>query len=211
MLMKLAKESTLGEEIFNAITHGVGAILSIVALVLLLIKAESLKETIVVTIFSLSSLMLYLMSTLFHSFPKGTTKNVFQRFDHLAIYLMIAGTYTPFSLLLLKPSTAYPLLAFQWVLAIVGIILKAIWVKKFKHVHIIIFLLMGWSSIVLIKPIIEAFSGMGVMFLLLGGISYSIGVIFYVFSLFKFHHAIWHLFVILGTFFHFLSLYFYLL
>lgn len=91
MLMKLAKESTLGEEIFNAITHGVGAILSIVALVLLLIKAESLKETIVVTIFSLSSLMLYLMSTLFHSFPKGTTKNVFQRFDHLAIYLMIAG------------------------------------------------------------------------------------------------------------------------
>ena len=140
MLMKLAKESTLGEEIFNAITHGVGAILSIVALVLLLIKAESLKETIVVTIFSLSSLMLYLMSTLFHSFPKGTTKNVFQRFDHLAIYLMIAGTYTPFSLLLLKPSTAYPLLAFQWVLAIVGIILKAIWVKKFKHVHIIIFL-----------------------------------------------------------------------
>jgi hemolysin III len=211
MLMKLAKESTLGEEIFNAITHGVGAILSIVALVLLLIKAESLKETIVVTIFSLSSLMLYLMSTLFHSFPKGTTKNVFQRFDHLAIYLMIAGTYTPFSLLLLKPSTAYPLLAFQWVLAIVGIILKAIWVKKFKHVHIIIFLLMGWSSIVLIKPIIEAFSGMGVMFLLLGGISYSIGVIFYVFSLFKFHHAIWHLFVMLGTFFHFLSLYFYLL
>lgn len=211
MLMKLAKESTLGEEIFNAITHGVGALLSIVALVLLLIKAESLKETIVVTIFSLSSLMLYLMSTLFHSFPKGTTKNVFQRFDHLAIYLMIAGTYTPFSLLLLKPSTAYPLLAFQWVLAIVGIILKAIWVKKFKHVHIIIFLLMGWSSIVLIKPIIEAFSGMGVMFLLLGGISYSIGVIFYVFSLFKFHHAIWHLFVMLGTFFHFLSLYFYLL
>jgi hemolysin III len=211
MLMKLAKESTLGEEIFNAITHGVGAILSIVALVLLLIKAESLKETIVVTIFSLSSLMLYIMSTLFHSFPKGTTKNVFQRFDHLAIYLMIAGTYTPFSLLLLKPSTAYPLLAFQWVLAIVGIILKAIWVKKFKHVHIIIFLLMGWSSIVLIKPIIEAFSGMGVMFLLLGGISYSIGVIFYVFSLFKFHHAIWHLFVMLGTFFHFLSLYFYLL
>lgn len=211
MLMKLAKESTLGEEIFNAITHGVGAILSIVALVLLLIKAESLKETIVVTIFSLSSLMLYLMSTLFHSFPKGTTKNVFQRFDHLAIYLMIAGTYTPFSLLLLKPSTAYPLLAFQWVLAIVGIILKAIWVRKFKHVHIIIFLLMGWSSIVLIKPIIEAFSGMGVMFLLLGGISYSIGVIFYVFSLFKFHHAIWHLFVMLGTFFHFLSLYFYLL
>jgi hemolysin III len=211
MLMKLAKESTLGEEIFNAITHGVGAILSIVALVLLLIKAESLKETIVVTIFSLSSLMLYLMSTLFHSFPKGTTKNVFQRFDHLAIYLMIAGTYTPFSLLLLKPSTAYPLLAFQWVLAIVGIILKAIWIKKFKHVHIIIFLLMGWSSIVLIKPIIEAFSGMGVMFLLLGGISYSIGVIFYVFSLFKFHHAIWHLFVMLGTFFHFLSLYFYLL
>lgn len=211
MLMKLAKESTLGEEIFNSITHGVGAILSIVALVLLLIKAESLKETIVVTIFSLSSLMLYLMSTLFHSFPKGTTKNVFQRFDHLAIYLMIAGTYTPFSLLLLKPSTAYPLLAFQWVLAIVGIILKAIWVKKFKHVHIIIFLLMGWSSIVLIKPIIEAFSGMGVMFLLLGGISYSIGVIFYVFSLFKFHHAIWHLFVMLGTFFHFLSLYFYLL
>ncbi len=211
MLMKLAKESTLGEEIFNSITHGVGAILSIVALVLLLIKAESLKETIVVTIFSLSSLMLYLMSTLFHSFPKGTTKNVFQRFDHLAIYLMIAGTYTPFSLLLLKPSTAYPLLAFQWVLAIVGIILKAIWVKKFKHVHIIIFLLMGWSSIVLIKPIIEAFSGMGVMFLLLGGISYSIGVIFYVFSLFKFHHAIWHLFVMFGTFFHFLSLYFYLL
>lgn len=114
-------------------------------------------------------------------------------------------------MLLLKPSTAYPLLAFQWVLAIVGIILKAIWVKKFKHVHIIIFLLMGWSSIVLIKPIIEAFSGMGVMFLLLGGISYSIGVIFYVFSLFKFHHAIWHLFVMLGTFFHFLSLYFYLL
>lgn len=208
--MKLAKDSTLGEEIFNAITHGVGALFSIVALVLLLLKADTVKETIVGIVFSLSSLLLYIMSTLFHSFPKGRTKNVFQRFDHLSIYCLIAGTYTPFSLLLFKPLIAYSLLGFQWALAILGIIFKSIWISKFKYIHVIIFLLMGWSCIIFIKSLVAALAGPGIVWLLLGGLSYSIGVIFYVFALFKFHHAIWHFFVLFGTFFHFLAIYYYL-
>lgn len=209
--MKLAKESTLGEEIFNSITHGVGVLFSIVALILLVIKADTFKESIVVIVFSLSSLMLYVMSTLFHAFPKGKTKRVFQRFDHLSIYGLIAGTYTPFTVLLFEPKIAYPLLIFQWVLAIVGIVFKSIWINKFKYIHILIFLFMGWSVIVFIQPLMAALAGPGLVLLILGGVSYSIGVIFYVLALFKFHHAIWHFFVLFGTFFHFLAIYLYLL
>jgi hemolysin III len=209
--MKKQKEATLGEEIFNAVTHGVGALLSIAALVLLIIKADTGLELFSVLIFSLSSMMLYTMSTLYHAFPKGTTKNVFRRFDHLSIYLLIAGTYTPFSLLLLDTRRALILFIFEWTLAIIGIVFKSIWIRKFVIIHVLIFLLMGWACIIYNQQIMSAMDIRGFVLLLLGGVSYSIGVIFFAFELFKFHHAIWHFFVLIGTILHFFSILFFVL
>jgi hemolysin III len=209
--MKQQKEATLGEEIFNAVTHGVGALLSIAALVLLVIKADTGLELFSVLIFSMSSLMLYTMSTLYHAFPRGKTKNVFRRFDHLSIYLLIAGTYTPFSLLLLETKQALIMVIFEWTLAIIGIVFKSIWIRKFVIIHVLIFLLMGWACIIYREQIIQAMDIRGFTLLLLGGVSYSIGVIFFAFELFKFHHAIWHFFVLFGTIFHFFSILFFVL
>lgn len=205
------RKATLGEEIFNAITHGVGALISIALLVLLIIKANTALEIVSVSIFGASAIILYTMSTLFHSFTPGTTKNVFQRFDHISIYLLIAGSYTPFCLLLLDEKVGIILVVFQWVLAIVGIVFKSIWIKKFQLIHIFIFLLMGWIVIIFVKTLYINMPFEGFLLLICGGISYSIGVIFYVFPLFKFHHAIWHFFVMFGTIFHFFTILFYVL
>jgi hemolysin III len=209
--MKLHKEATLGEEIFNAVTHGVGALLSVCALVLLIIKANTGLELFSVLVFSLSSLMLYTMSTLYHAFPKGTTKNVFRRFDHLSIYLLIAGTYTPFTLLILDIRHALPLFIFEWVLAIIGIVFKSIWIRKYVIIHVLIFLLMGWACIIYPNLIFNELGVGGFIFLFLGGLSYSIGVIFFSFEMFKFHHAIWHFFVLFGTILHFFAIFFFVL
>ena len=210
--MKLHKKVTLGEEIFNSITHGVGALLSIAALVLLIVFSNRPLEVVAVTIFASSSIILYTMSTLFHAFPQGTTKNIFQRFDHISIYLLIAGSYTPFSLLLLDLKDGIILVSLQWTLAITGIVFKAIWIKRFQLIHILIFLTMGWAMM-FFDPIVvkDALTPGGFILLVLGGLFYSIGVIFYIFPLFKFHHAIWHFFVIFGTTFHFFSILFFIL
>lgn len=209
--MEVKKYFTLGEEIFNAIIHGTGALLAIAGLVLLVIKADTPIEDVGVIIFASAAIILYTMSCIYHSFPQGTAKNVFERFDHLSIYILIAGTYTPFCLILLDGDKGWILFFIQWILAIIGVVFKSIWINKYVILHVLIYLLMGWSLIFLFNDIINQLDLIGFYFLLVGGISYSIGVIFYIFSLFKFHHAVWHIFVIFGTILHFFCMYFYVL
>jgi hemolysin III len=208
--MQVRKYFTVGEEIFNAIVHGVGALLAIAGLILAVIKAKTGLEITSVAFFMSASILLYTMSTLYHSLPIGKAKNVFERFDHLAIYLLIAGSYTPFCLLTIGGKRGLILFIVQWSLAIIGVVLKSIWINRFVVIHVLIFLGMGWSITTMFGPLMELSTG-GILLLLFGGISYSIGTLFYVFSWFKFHHAVWHFFVLFGTICHFFVVYFYVL
>lgn len=200
------KKTSIGEMIANAISHGVGFFLAITGMILLLVKSNSVAETISSIIFGLSMMMLYISSTLFHSFPEKMkrTFTVFQRLDHSSIFLLISGTYTPFLILIVNNLRGYILLGVLWALTILGIVFKSIWIDKFKLIHLIIYLFMGWS-VLLVKE--DFFANVdNYIFVLIGGISYTSGVIFYI-AKFKYSHFIWHLFVLGGTFFHFLAIY----
>lgn len=200
------KKDTLGEMIANAVSHGIGFLLGITGLILLIIKASTLGATLSSIIFGISMMLLYISSTLFHSFPSKMKRvyTVFQRLDHASIYLLISGTYTPFLLLVVKSTVGYILLVVLWVLTITGIVFKSIWIDKMKFIHLAIYLFMGWSVLFVYQ---DFFSNMdSITFVLLGGISYTLGVAFYV-SKFKYAHFIWHLFVLGGSLMHFLAIY----
>ena len=205
------KETSLGELIANAISHGVGALFAIVALILLLIKSNTTSEILSSVVFGVAMIILYLSSTLFHSFPEKMKRvySVFQRLDHSSIFILISGTYTPFLVLLVGTKEAYILLIILWIITVFGIVMKSIWIHKFKFVHLAIYLFMGWSILFIIN---DVYYGLGDVFLfvLLGGISYTVGVAFYV-ARFKYNHLVWHIFVLGGTVFHFVAVYEYLL
>ena len=205
------RETSLGELIANAVSHGIGVILAIAALVLLVDKADTLIEVISVLAFGISMVVLYLSSTLLHSFPDTmkTVKSVFRRFDHSSIFILIAGTYTPFLVLLLGTKEAYYLLIGLWTITILGIIFKAIYNDKFMVATVVIYLLMGWSFLLISNDIV---SGLGdeIFLLIAGGIFYTVGVIFFE-SKFKYSHLVWHIFVLGGTITHFICVYGYLL
>ena len=205
------KRTTLGELIANAISHGLGAAFAIVGLVLLLIKSDTTSEILSSIAFGAAMIVLYLSSTLFHSFPEKMKRvySVFQRLDHSSIFILISGTYTPFLVLLVDTREAYILLIILWSMTIVGIIMKSIWIHKFKFVHLGIYLFMGWSILFIINEVSNSMGDI-FLFLLLGGVSYTVGVAFYV-SRFKYNHFVWHLFVLGGTVFHFIAVYGYLL
>ncbi|MFY4776837.1 PAQR family membrane homeostasis protein TrhA [Metabacillus sp. RGM 3146] len=193
---------SLKEEIVNAITHGLGVILSIPALVFLIIYAVKYGDTLDIVSFSIfgaSMLLLYLFSTLLHSIQHQKAKNIFEILDHSAIYLLIAGTYTPFLLGPLRGSLGWTLFGIIWGLTIAGIIFKVYFVKKFIIISTLIYLFMGWLILVAIKPLYDGLSMNGFLLLLLGGILYSVGSIFYVWRKIPFHHAIWHGFVLAGS------------
>jgi len=200
------KKTSLGEMIANAISHGIGLLLAITGLVLMLIKADTTKELLSSLIFGLSMILLYTSSTLFHSFPEKMkrTYTVFQRLDHSSIFLLITGTYTPFLILVVNNTKGYILLGFLWLMTIVGIVFKSIWIKKFKFFHLAMYLLMGWSVLIVKDDFFSYIDNYA--FVIIGGISYTVGVAFYV-SKFKYSHFVWHIFVLGGTFFHFLAIY----
>lgn len=205
------RETTLGELIANAVSHGIGFLLAIAGLVLLIIKADTFIEVMSSIAFGVSMIVLYLSSTLLHSFPDNmkTVQGVFRRFDHSSIFILIAGTYTPFLVLLVGTKEAYILLIALWAITIIGIIFKSIWIEKYMGVSLIIYLLMGWSFIIVSKDVYLSL-GNEIIFLVIGGLSYTVGVIFFI-SRFKYSHFIWHLFVLGGTIFHFICVYGYLL
>ncbi|MBY8914071.1 hemolysin III family protein [Bacillus sp. YC2] len=193
---------TIKEEIANAVTHGIGVLLSIPALVFLIIFAVnygSATDIVSFSIFGASMLLLYLSSTLLHSIQHKKTKDILEIIDHSAIYVLIAGTYTPFLLGPLKGTLGLTLLIIVWSLAIGGIVFKIFFVKRFIIFSTLVYLLMGWLIIIAIKPLYASLSGPGFSLLLLGGLLYSAGTIFYIWRKIPFHHAIWHSFVLGGS------------
>lgn len=192
----------LKEEIANAITHGIGAILSIPALILLIIKAINYGTAwhiVSFTIFGATMLLLYICSTLLHSIRHPKFMRLFTILDHSAIYLLIAGTYTPFLLITLKGTIGWTLFTVIWTLAVSGVFFKFIFVNRFELMSTIVYLIMGWLIIFAIKPIYYGITGDGFFYLLLGGLLYSIGSIFFLVKRIPYSHAIWHLFVLLGS------------
>ncbi|AAU23841.1 hemolysin III family protein [Bacillus licheniformis] len=193
---------TIKEEIANAITHGLGVLLSIPAIVFLVIFAiryGSPVDVVSFSIFGASMLFLYLSSTLLHSIQHQKTKDILEIIDHSAIYVLIAGTYTPLLLGPLKGALGYTMLAVVWGLAIGGVVFKIFFVKRFIVVSTLVYLVMGWMAIIAIKPLYTALTGEGFALLLLGGILYSVGTIFYLWRKIPYHHAIWHTFVLGGS------------
>jgi hemolysin III len=201
------------EEIFNSVTHGVGALVSIAGLVFLIVFSSIYGQTMHVvscTIYGTTLVLLYTASTLYHSFQKPSIKHVFKIFDHSCIYVLIAGTYTPFMLVTVQGALGWTIFGIVWGLTILGIIFKAFFVTRFKIVSTIAYILMGWLVILAIKPLFHALPGGGIFWLISGGLAYTIGTIFYAWKKLPFNHAIWHLFVLAGSVCHFFAIMFYI-
>ena len=209
--MKNVERYSKGEEITNAILHGIGAGLAIAALVILIVFASSRGDgryVVSYTIYGSTLVMLYMASTLYHSFPSGKTKDLFEIFDHSAIYLLIAGSYTPLALAALKGTLGWTMFGIVWGLSVIGIIFKVFWVKKFVILSTILYIAMGWLIIIAIKPLMNVLNTTSLVFLVAGGVLYTAGTVFYVWRGMKYHHAIWHLFVLGGSICHFFTMIF---
>ena len=206
---KIKRKYTLGEEIFSSVSHGVGACLSIAGTVVLLVFSVIYGNALAVvssSIYGASLIILYTMSTLYHSFTNERVKHFFQIMDHNTIFLLIAGTYTPITLYILGGVTGWILFSVVWVASIIGITLNSINMEKAKIPSLICYIATGWVIIFAIKPLIAKVPFLSAFFLVLGGIIYTVGVVFYVIKKVKYFHPIWHIFTVLGSAFHYFSI-----
>ena len=202
------------EEIANSITCGVGLCLSIAGLVILVVLASAHGDVFRVVSFSIygaSLSLLYMTSLFYHTLQQKRAKHVFEIMDHSAVYVLIAGTYTPFMLVTLRGAWGWSLLGIVWSLAVFGIVFKSFHVKRFKVFSNIVYLAMGWLVVVAIQPMIKTLPFGAIAWLLAGGLLYSFGVLFYAYERLPFGHAVWHLFVLGGSLCHFFSVFFYVL
>ena len=198
------------EELANSLTHGLGVVLGIIALALMLLKGHETLTAIQltgVTVYGLSIIVLFLCSTLYHSATSPKWRHKLKIADHCAIYCLIAGTYTPLMLISLQGTQSVVVLTAIWSLAIGGILFKTLFIHKFKKLSVILYLAMGWLCVTVMEDLTAAMSETGFQLLLLGGVFYSLGVIFYVGKRIPFNHAIWHLFVLGGALSHFFCIY----
>ncbi len=196
------------EEIANAVTHGIGVVFSLAALVLLIVFAAwkgTPLSIVSVTVYGITMLLLFLASTLYHSF-QGKVKALFKIFDHSAIYLFIAGTYTPIVLNIIKGFTGWLMFGIVWGIALLGTIFKIFLVKKFKILSTLIYIMMGWLIIFAWQPLSTTFQTQGLILLVIGGITYTVGTIFYGWRKLPYNHAVWHVFVLAGSVLHFLAI-----
>lgn len=198
----------LGEEIANAITHGIGALLSITGLVILIVAAATRSDAWAVVsfaIFGSSAVLLYTMSTVYHAVAAPRAKNILEILDHSFIYLLIAGTYTPFALTVLRPSVGWWIFGIVWASATLGIAIKPFLVKRARFLSTLAYILMGWIVVFAWKPLNAAVGTTTIIYLALGGLAYTVGAVFYLMKGRRWMHAIWHLFVLAGTLMHFFS------
>lgn len=205
---------TKAEEIANAISHGIGALLSIVALVFLIISSAihgNAWHIVSFTLFGSTMLLMYICSTMLHSLPQGKAKDIFEILDHSAIYFFIAGTYTPFLFLVVKGWVGWTIFGIVWGLAIGGTIFKSFFAKKFVLYSTLLYVVMGWLIVLAWNPLMENLHPNGILLLVVGGLLYTLGSVFYVWRGFKYHHALWHLFVIGGSVAHFFCVFLYLI
>ena len=206
--------NTVLEEKINAITHGIGTFFAVIALVLLILQAYfsgGRWQMIAAIVYGVSLVLLYLASTLYHSFSRQHVKSVLKVFDHAAIYILIAGNYTPFTLIPLHGKFGWSIFALVWGLALVGIIFKIFFVKRFKYFSTICYLLMGWMAVLMVKPLLAVLPAAAIYWLVAGGILYTIGTVFYLDKQIPYNHAVWHLFVIGGSVSHFISIFKYVM
>lgn len=202
------------EELFNTLSHGIGVILSIVALILMLYSVSPVNDgwrLAASIIYGSSLILLYSSSTLYHAVSNVSAKFRLRQLDHAAIFILIAGTYTPFTLINLRDNWGIPLFSLIWCIAIAGVIIELATGLKYKKLSLTLYLGMGWLVIIAIQPMLEHVETGGLLLLLAGGLSYSLGVIFYAWKRLYMHHAIWHLFVLTGSVMHFLAVYFFVL
>lgn len=206
---------TLGEELISAISHGVGAALGVVALCMCVAKSTEVGDgyaQVSSWIFGISMIILYSMSCIYHALKPNNAKRVMRVFDHCTIFLLIAGTYTPFTLISLRGNVGWTLFGIIWGTAIIGIILNAIDMEKFKTISMICYLAMGWAIVFTFKPLCAAVAQAGIKLLVAGGIAYTVGAVVYgIGSKVKYMHSIWHFFVLAGTILHFFAIYWYVL
>ncbi|MDO5358003.1 MAG: hemolysin III family protein [Slackia faecicanis] len=211
---KNVREYTVGEEIANSISHGIGALLAIAAIPICVVTAVSHGGGVALAaalIYTISMLLEYVASTLYHALVPIPAKKVFKVIDHSAIYLFIAGSYTPFCLITLADSNGMLLCLAVWALAIVGVALEAFWVFRPRWISAVIYLLLGWCVVGFLPPLIASLPFPGLMLLLAGGICYSIGCIFYVLKKVPYMHTVFHVWVLAGSVLQFLSIVLYVL
>jgi len=207
--MDAIKQYTTGEEIANSITHGLGALLSVAGLVVLIMLSIFYGNRFHVLCFSIygaSLILLYLASTLYHSLPSRTAKQFFKKLDHSAIFLLIAGSYTPLMLIHINGMLGWSITITVWVLAFLGVILKWLYISKFKKLSLFIYIFMGWLCVIASKEIILQIPSQSLILLVIGGLFYSTGIIFYVWDNLPYNHGIWHVFVLGGSIFHYFSI-----
>lgn len=206
---------TVGEEIANALTHGIAALLSVAGLAVLVAFAvlySGAPEVVAaVSIFGASMVFLYTASTLYHSIPNPRAKKVLQYLDHSMIYVLIAGSYTPFCLITLQGYTGIALLCAVWLIAAAGISLQSFLLHKADWINCLLYLSMGWLAVFVIDPLVSTLDRGGLMLLVAGGLAYTFGVFFYIFERIPFSHAIWHTFVFAGTTLQFFSVLLYVI
>ncbi len=214
MTESLVHRYTRREEFANIVTHGLGVVLSIVALVVMVAYAARHGDpyhVVSVSIFGATLILLYLGSTLYHAVTHEKTKYVMRVIDHSCIYLLIAGSYTPFTLVTLRGSWGWTLFGVTWGLALAGIVFKVFFTKRFNVLSVATYIALGWLVVIAAKPVLHHVPSGGIVWLFAGGMFYTLGVVFYLWRRIPFHHAIWHCMVMGGSFCHFLAVYYYVL
>lgn len=205
---RVVREYTLGEEIANSVIHGLGIGLSVAALVILVafaVLANDPYKLASAIVFGVALVLEYTASTLYHSFPQPKVKHIFKIFDHCGIYLLIAGTYTPFCLVTLRAENGWTLFWVIWGLALVGIAVEAFWAYRPRWLSAAIYLGMGWMVVLSIRPLVDNLDPAGLWLLVAGGLAYTVGTVFYVMKQVKYMHAVWHVWVLAGSTCHFLA------
>jgi hemolysin III len=210
---QLRHRYTRGEEIAHSITHGVGAALAVAGLVLLVLRADASGDPwrmVSFSVFGATLVLLYTVSCLYHAMIPRRAKRVFRSLDHAAIYLLIAGTYTPFLLVGLRGGWGWSMFGVIWGLAIIGVVFKSKYAGQYRRASTLLYIGMGWLAVITFKPMLATVSAGGLIWLLAGGIAYTGGSVFYLWKKLPYHHAIWHLFVMAGSACHWIAIYRYL-
>lgn len=201
-------ETKLGDLLANAITHGVGAVLALVAAVYLIVASSSGSARLIVscTVYATTLFLVYLCSTLYHSMVRTRARHVFQILDHSAIYLLIAGTCTPFALVSLRGSVGWILFGVVWALAVGGVVFKSLAIGRFEVVSALLYLFQGWLVVFAAKPLLHAVGWHGMSWLIAGGVAYTLGIAFFAFDRLRYFHATWHIFVLCGSIAHYFAI-----
>ena len=214
MSEKVTQHYTGREEVVHALTHGIGALLSVAGLTAMVVRTSFSGDAFRIvgaSVFGASMVLLYTSSTLYHSVRGPRLKRVFRVFDHICIYLLIAGTYTPFTLVSLRGGWGWSLLAIIWGLAFWGVVFKVFFPDKLGALTVAMYVAMGWLGVIAMGPMLSTLSAGGLFWLVAGGLMYTVGVAFYAWHRLHYNHAVWHLFVLAGTACHFFCIYIYVL